>query len=73
MEEDFRSCFDPVSIQSIEIYTRIGGLVERVSSMRNDCLRFYSQIRICLEGLWVTRGPRSPIIVPLGGGFMFGR
>lgn len=35
--------------------------------MRNDCLRFYSQIRICLDGLWVTRGPRSPIIAPLGG------
>lgn len=41
--------------------------MERVPSMRNDCLRFYSQIRICLEGLWVTRGPRSPIIAPLGG------
>lgn len=47
-------------------YTRWGGYV---SSMRNDCLRFYSQIRICLEGFSgrVTRGPRprSPIIVPL--------
>lgn len=39
----------------------------RFLGMRNDCLRFYSQIRICLDGLWVTRGPRSPIIAPLGG------
>ena len=56
-----RSCFVRFEIYTVEDWKI------RFLGMRNDCLRFYSQIRICLDGLWVTRGPRSPIIAPLVG------